>query len=215
MFLTRLELDLSRRSTMKALISPNLIHGAVEAAFPDQRQRTLWRIDSLWGKRYLLLLSPTEPDLEQAAKQFGVPGAVPLWETKSYQPLLERVTEGSVWQFRLTANPTKACKEKGEERGVIRAHITPAHQKKWLLERCAAHGFSLREEGFSVLESRWQRFYKGAARNFPVTILAVTYGGQLTVTDPQLFRRTLTEGLGRGKAFGMGLMTVVKGEKQK
>ena len=35
--------------------------------------------------------------------QFGT-GAPP--ETRPYDPLLERVTAGSCWQFRLTANPT-------------------------------------------------------------------------------------------------------------
>ena len=43
-----------------------------------------------------------------------------------------------------------------------------------------------------------------------VSLLAVTYEGVLRVTDAALFRRTLTEGIGRGKAYGMGLLTVMR-----
>lgn len=44
----------------------------------------------------------------------------------------------------------------------------------------------------------------------PVSLLSVTFEGFLTVTDADLFRCTLTEGIGRGKAYGMGMLTVVR-----
>ena len=42
-----------------------------------------------------------------------------------------------------------------------------------------------------------------------MSILGATFEGILTVTDPELFCRALTEGIGRGKAYGMGMMTVM------
>lgn len=212
MYLTRLELDTRRRSTMKALASPNLFHGAIESSFPGERKRRLWRIDPLNGRYYLLLLSEDAPDLTDMARQFGVSGAALPWESKSYDSLLERIQEGSTWQFRLTANPTKACKSAAspQARGTVHAHITPAHQQQWLLERCQSHGFSLNSEEFLVTSSRWLRFYKGQARKYPVTLLSCTYEGLLTVTDAQQFRQTLQTGIGRGKAYGLGLLTIVR-----
>ena len=41
-------------------------------------------------------------------------------------------------------------------------------------------------------------------------LLGVTYEGLLTVTDVQAFREALTNGIGRGKAYGMGLLTVMR-----
>ena len=38
----------------------------------------------------------------------------------------------------------------------------------------------------------------------------VTYEGLLTVTDAAKFREALTSGIGRGKAYGLGLLTVVR-----
>jgi CRISPR system Cascade subunit CasE len=205
-----MELDTSRRNTMKALVSPNLLHGAIEAAFPGERTRKLWRIDKLRDHCYLLLLSDRKPELRRAAEQFGIANADQLWETKDYGKLLDRIEEDSVWYFRITANPTKCCKDENGERGTVKAHITPFYQKMWLLERGEKCGFHVNEDSFNVIESSWKRFYKGTERKKPVTILAVTYEGILKVTNTEKFQKTLTDGLGRGKAFGMGMLTIVK-----
>ena len=39
MYLSRMELNIKERNTMKALVSPNLFHGAIEDAFPGPRER--------------------------------------------------------------------------------------------------------------------------------------------------------------------------------
>ena len=76
MYLSRAELDPTRRETMVALISPQKFHGAVENAFPGARRRRLWRLDQLGEKLYLLLLSEERPDLTALCAQFGT-GAPP------------------------------------------------------------------------------------------------------------------------------------------
>ena len=141
-------------------------------------------------------------------EQFGTGAAA---ETRSYDPLLQRVEPGSCWQFRLTANPTKSCKDPQNPaaRGTVAAHCTTQYQKQWLLERAAKHGFALREEEFTVTRVQWQHFAKYGTR--PVTLLAVTYEGILQVTDAEQFRALLCQGMGRGKAYGLGLMTVMRG----
>ena len=207
MYLSRMELDLTRRETMKALAAPSRFHGAIERAFSGERKRNLWRLDHLNGRHYLMLLSMDPPDLTAAAAQFGFPGADLPWETRDYDLFLQRITEGSRWQFRLTANPTVSrARESG--RGRVFAHITPHFQKQWLLDRSARHGFTLEEDNFQVVYSRWQRFSKGGGPM--VSILMVTFEGVLTVRDPSLLRQALTEGIGRGKAYGMGLLTLMQ-----
>ena len=205
MYLTRMELDLSRRDTMRALQAPNLFHGAIERSFPGPRARRLWRVDALKGAQYLLILSGEEPDLSEACRQFGTGG----WETLPYEALLERTTVGTQWHFRLTANPTVSRKEEGDARGTVYAHITARHQEQWLLDRAAGNGFELRRGAFLPVGSRWYRFrkQKGGA---VVSLLSVTYEGHLTVKDAERFRAALTGGIGRGKAYGMGLMTVAR-----
>lgn len=208
MYLSRVELDPARRSTMTALAAPQKFHGAVESAFSGERRRRLWRLDRLGEKLYLLLLSEEMPDLSGVVEQFGT-GAVP--ESRNYDPLLARITPGSRWQFRLAANPTKSCKDaqKPAARGTVAAHCTTQYQKQWLLDRAAKHGFALTEDSFTVTRVQWHHFAKHGTR--PVSLLAVTYEGVLQVTDPEAFRNLLCQGMGRGKAYGLGLLTVMRG----
>ena len=188
-----------KRSTMIALNSPQKLHGAIESAFDSaERKRKLWRIDKL--------------DLSNAVLQFGASEAGIGFETKDYLPLLERIQDGSVWHFKLTANPTVSSSEKCKtgERGNVKAHISDQYQIKWLLDRAEKHGFSLDENEFCVTGVKWYIFRKGAERN-RVSILSVTYEGTLKVTDKKMFCDTLVSGIGREKAYGLGMLTVVKG----
>lgn len=209
MYLSRITLNLRSRETMKALVFPSKFHGAIESSFQGERKRNLWRIDEICGNQYLLLLSHDVPDLVNFTKQFGYPEE---FETKDYTPLLERIKNGGRWRFRLTANPTiSKSRAANGERGKICAHITEQYQSKWLLDRAPANGFFLDEDSFLVTQSKWYRFYKKQHdRNFPVSILSVTYEGILTVRDEELFQRKLCEGIGREKAYGNGLITVMR-----
>ena len=206
MYLSRAELDPTRRETMVALISPQKFHGAVENAFPGARRRRLWRLDQLGEKLYLLLLSEERPDLTALCAQFGT-GAPP--ETRPYDPLLERVTAGSCWQFRLTANPTRSKKDTADRtaRGTLKPCYLEVEQEEWLCAQAAKHGFAVSEGSFAVTRKQTYHFKKNGTR--PVTLLAVTYEGILQVTDPEAFKALLCEGVGRGKAYGLGLMTII------
>ena len=84
MYLSRVELDPTRRSTMAALAAPQKLHGAVESAFGGERRRRLWRLDRLGEQLYLLLLSEDAPELSGVVEQFGTGAAA---ETRSYDPL--------------------------------------------------------------------------------------------------------------------------------
>lgn len=206
MYLSRAELDPTRRETMVALISPQKFHGAVENAFPGARRRRLWRLDQLGEKLYLLLLSEERPDLTALCAQFGT-GAPP--ETRPYDSLLERVTAGSCWQFRLTANPTRSKKDSADHtaRGILKPCYLEVEQEEWLWAQAAKHGFAVSEGSFAVTRKQTYHFKKNGTR--PVTLLAVTYEGILQVTDPEAFKALLCEGVGRGKAYGLGLMTII------
>ena len=207
MYLSRAELDQTRRSTMTALVSPQKFHGAVESSFSGERRRRLWRLDRLGEKLYLLILSEDVPDLTVLCEQFGT-GTPP--ETRSYDPLLERVTAGSCWQFRLTTNPTHRQKnpDAPTDRGILKPCYLEKEQEEWLRTQAEKHGFSLPEDSFVVTQKQTYHFRKNGSR--PVTLLSVTYEGTLQVTEPEAFRALLCEGIGRGKAYGLGLMTIIR-----
>lgn len=202
MYLSRITLDTTLRETMKALVSPSLFHGAIERSFDGARERRLWRIDDLNGKKYILLLSEATPDLKGFSDQFGYAGE---YETKDYTPLLNRISDNGTWQFKLTANPVIA-----KSHGKIMAHITPEFQKNWLYSRAEKLGFTLNADEFCTVQSKWYDFYKKNGGNARIRFLSVTFEGILTVTDPKQFTETLCNGIGREKAYGQGLLTIVR-----
>lgn len=206
MYLSRIPLDISNRKTQIALVSPNKFHGAIEEAFAVRQGRNLWRIDVWKNEMYLLILSPAKPDLGYIANQFGVPDH--CGETKEYGALLNRIREGSVWQFRLVANPTHSIKmENG--RGKVAAHTVEKYQVEWLENQSVKRGFSILPDTLRVMGMNWKIFNKRNI-NQKVRLLEVAYEGKLKVVDTETFKSTLINGIGREKAYGMGLMTIVE-----
>ena len=208
MYLSRIKLNTALRDTIKALAAPNLFHGAIESCEKcekEERTRKLWRVDTLGGERYLLILSQAQLDFGKVAKQFS--GSCE-YEWKNYDGLLERITDGSKWQFRLKANPTVQLYSKEKSRGKVYAHITTSHQEEWLVKQSQKYGFSLSGGEWLVTGSQWYIFKKNREQKKDVRMISATYEGVLTVTDADLFRKALTEGIGREKAYGMGLLTV-------
>lgn len=208
MYLSRIELDISNRNTMKALQSLSKFHGAVENSFSGERKRKLWRIDDLRGKKYILILSEDKPNLHSFAEQYGYEGG---YITKDYSSLLDRISKGSKWQFRITANPTVFARKTPGGKLRNMPHITTEYQKKWLMDRAEKNGFSLDSDSFQTVKNKWYKFYKKDGEKSPlVRLLSVTFEGVLTVTDEDKFKETLCNGIGREKAYGQGLLTVIR-----
>ena len=218
MYLSRIALNTNRKDTMAALASPQKLHAAVESSFPpsyEKTNRNLWRIDRLNNNIYLLVLSAKKPDFLHIIDQFGWPGAEQKWEAKDYTTLLGQIKEGQTWQFRLRANPVHCViknddtqKQEEKQRGKIYAHVTVEQQSKWLLDRGERYGFKLNIDSFRVVQRDIKRFKRN---NVFITLSIVTYEGILEVTDAALLRSTLTNGVGRAKAYGCGLLTIGKG----
>ena len=206
MYLSRIKLDTSRTETMRALASPSVFHGAIEST-DENRMRKLWRLDTLYGDQYLLILTEDRLNLESVAKQFGYDSS---FESKLYDTLLECITNGNRWQFRLKANPTIQKFDEKKGRGKVLAHITPKHQGEWLKKQAEKNGFALNDDEWLVTGSRWYVFKKNRNKGDRVKMLAATYEGILTITDAEAFKNALVKGIGREKAFGMGLLTVTR-----
>ena len=79
-------------------------------------------------------------------------------------------------------------------------------QNEWLARQGNKNGFLVTPGQYDVVYSDWLNF-RNKGRN--LSLLSVTFEGVLTVADADMFRKALTEGIGRGKAYGQGMITVV------
>ncbi|MEV8634881.1 type I-E CRISPR-associated protein Cas6/Cse3/CasE [Streptosporangium sp. NPDC051023] len=235
MYLTRFRVNTARTGARRLLSSPQRLHAAVMSSFAEiplpggDGPRVLWRLDrDSAAETFLYVVSVAEPDLTHLVEQAGWP-QTGRWDTRDYGPFLSRLAKGDLWAFRLTANPVHSIRRTAGEPTKVTAHVGPRHQSGWLLRRQEEAGFRVVErpqerrllpEGdryaltpkgdryeLAVRDQRQLSFHKAGQRQL-VTLTAVTFDGWLEVTDPDALRRMLTHGLGRGKAYGCGLMTL-------
>lgn len=226
MFLSRIQLNPRRRDAWRLLGSPQRMHAAVLAGFPDPptgdragEARVLWRLDEDKDRVYLYVVSPGQPDFAHLAEQAGWP-TVERGASKPYGPFLDGLREGQRWAFRLTANPTRYVPAKEGGRAKRLAHVTVRQQEEWLLEKAGTAGFRVTGASLtsatgpvdvpevSVTRRTTHRFDRRGARA-PVTIGTAQFDGRLEVVDPDALRRALTTGIGAAKAYGCGLLTLV------
>lgn len=103
------------------------------------------------------------------------------------------------YAFEVVVNPTKRNKS-----GKIVSYKTRDEILEWFEKRSTSWGFSVLEA--EIVRSEISRFNKGSQR---ITLKKTTIKGLLNVTDRELFVKSFEEGLGRGRAFGCGLLRIV------
>ncbi|GAB3182938.1 type I-E CRISPR-associated protein Cas6/Cse3/CasE [Nesterenkonia halophila] len=222
---TTLALNPLRRDARRLFSSPQAMHAAVMGAFPPEAEtesadgRVLWRVDEGDGTRTLYVVSPEKPDLGHVVEQAG-------WETSpakcaAYGAFLNQLTRGQQWGFRLRANPVKSLRQGDGDRGKVVPHVTVAQQIEWLVGKSQGLGFDVAdplgedasENGPSLtVTARDDRRFRRADRDGQgcgrVTLRQAQFDGILTVSDVAQLQRALVFGIGRGKAYGCGLMTL-------
>lgn len=219
-YLSRVEVDVQNRAKTKDLTHLGAYHNWVEQSFPaeiatGERHRHLWRLDTLNGKKYLLIMSQSRPDAKLLLK-YGVEGTV---VTKSYDTFLNKIQDGQIMRFRLTANPTHRITSPSEKMSKVLPHVTVTQQEKWLIDRAKNSGFQLIKQvgvddsnesetlAFKIVGREWPMLHRNPGHG--VRLSRVTFEGLLRVEDAELFKQLLVKGIGREKAFGMGMMTVI------
>lgn len=208
MYLSRVEVDVLDRRKIRDLTHLGAYHNWVETSFPDEisqdiRSRKLWRIDKINDHLYLLVVSEGKPDLN-ALEKYGVPGSA---ETKCYDSFLDSICRDHLYRFRVTLNPVRAVSQGEGKRGRVMPEITAEQQLHFLESRAERLGFELIPEEYQIVERSWEPFRKKGQRM--IRLSKATYEGTLKVTDEKLFYDTLTSGIGKKKAYGFGMMTVI------
>lgn len=80
--------------------------------------------------------------------------------------------------------------------------------RQWFLDRAPqSWGFLASAEHLQIDKLQVLQFKEKAGR--PVTLAQAYVQGQLTVTDREQFRHSFSNGIGRGRTFGCGLLQIV------
>lgn len=216
MYLSRLFLNARSRQVQKELSDPYQLHRTIMAAFPatlppDERVLHRLDIDLQTGQLLLLVQSQTRPNWANLAEgEYLLPAILFAdWENPAVKEVeLTFKTEQRLC-FRLRANPTKRLfrdrpeykLKKGQRIGLLKEE----EQQAWLQKQGSQGG------GFYVLDAtvRNDGFTSGwTKKRHKLKHFAVCFDGILEVTHPEQFQEILINGIGSGKAFGFGLLSV-------
>ncbi len=228
LFLSRLLLDSGDRAARADLADCAALHRRVMSAFLDIEDRVdaratmgiLHRIDtdSRTGQISLLVQSGVAPDWSRLPNGYLTTGSdgVVNPASKRIEGAYAQIELGARLRFRLRANPTRKIDTKsgpdGARRNGRRVELThELHQLEWLKRQGDHGGFSPVAGGDPLSSALVSPAGKAAGRRPgapAITLAGVVFEGALQVTDVERFHRALRAGVGPGKAFGFGLLTV-------
>lgn len=202
MYLSKLVLDPRHPRARRDLGNPYEMHATLASLFDDLRTaRPLWRLDQ-HRPPIVLLQSLVPPDFGRLEGRLGYQGY--LREPPQSKPYLlpQRLEPGQVLRFRLEANPTVT--RAGKRYGLRRVE----DQLGWLERQAKKAGFQVLGATVSRIQ-RLRCLKRDSAA--PIVLLAVRYDGHLRVEDADRLRRAIANGIGHGKALGLGLLSVAPG----
>jgi CRISPR system Cascade subunit CasE len=204
LFASALHLD---RAAVKALRMTDAysLHRVVYSLFTDLRSEAEKQRDTPSGivfadqggdrhGRKVLIVSNRLP-LERVEGQYG---------TVISKPIATSFLNYPRYRFNVQINPVRKDKQSGKRVAVKgRADIA-----QWFLQRAPqSWGFDVDPQTLQVDAIEVLQFPDKAGRE--VTLGKAHLRGQLTVTDPQRFQTSFKNGIGKGRAFGCGLLQIV------
>jgi CRISPR system Cascade subunit CasE len=229
LYLSQLVLNGASRDVRRDLADCAALHSRILSAFPDDPTITcardhfgvLYRVEPASGDARILVQSRHHPDWSRLPADYL---RMPATDPKPLDPLYAHIVPGQELIFRLRANPTRRISSRNTEQGERwrgkRVDLRREEdQIAWLARKGLRSGFTLLSvrapadvSDVRVGLSNTLNGHKPAGGR--LAFGSVVFEGRLRVTDAGAFREALEGGIGSGKAFGFGLLSIapVRGE---
>ena len=201
-YLSRLLLNPRSHQAQQDRRNPYGMHRTLSRAFGEgkealQEARCLFRLEEAQSSEGICVLvqSRVAPDWNRIVLNAQYWLSAPQTKAVDLHPPV-----GMRLSFRLRANPTVF--QDGKRKPIKEEDA----QIEWLVRKGTFHGF--RPGMAQVTHTEVVRFRTAAERE--VTLQCVQFDGALTVTDAEAFLNALEGGIGSGKGFGLGLLSVAR-----
>jgi CRISPR system Cascade subunit CasE len=203
-WLARLALNTRHRAARTDLADAVALHRRVMSLFPDrlgdnarQAARILFRLDDTRDGPCLLVQAALQPSPER------LPVGYSSWDTRQLQPLLNALTAGMPVRYRLAGNPTKrAARDDEHHKTGQMLVLTGADADAWWARRAATAGLALQS---AVAEPQPAA---AGRHDHPIRHAITRFDGVALVTDPDAARTAVLAGVGKGKSYGCGLLSL-------
>lgn len=228
MYLSRLVLNPRSRAVRRDLADCCGMHRTLMSAFPDiggangaarAKLGVLYRLEERHDRPNVLVQSQEQPEWDRLDSAYLL-----SQESKSVMEFCQALKSGRRLRFRLLANPTRKILTKtgpdGRSSNGRRVELrTESEWISWLNRKAHQHGFRI-EAASTVAAAPDIRAVRrgkamggsGQSNSAPSrTFFGVQFDGRLLVVDRELFLAGLRNGIGPGKAYGFGLLSIATG----
>jgi CRISPR system Cascade subunit CasE len=201
MHLSRVLLPLANAASHAILADVHALHRTLMAAFPTPAGRMLFRIEPanprISADDAIILVQS-----EDSPRWFGIQ---PLRVMEPVKQVSLSFSVGQRFRFRLRANPCVKQRREGKRNGARVPVLTEERRFEWLVAKGKGGGFE--PQPCLITDEKTvtgAKIVGGHALSFR----AVLFEGTLSITDAARFRETVESGIGSGKAFGFGLLSL-------
>lgn len=166
------------------------MHRWVMSGFPDvcdgqEAPRAVLGIQYHVGDDRIFIQSRVAPDLVKMGVR----------RSRSYEQ--PEIIAGNGYAFVLRANPTRRIATSGKRMEIF----DDADLRQWIVRKLSRIGASA-----SAISITQESRLRGSRNGKSLIFGSVMFAGALTVTEPEMFRRGVLDGIGAGKAYGFGLL---------
>lgn len=199
MYLTKIDLEPRHPSVRRAIADCQQMHRQVTGLFGTDRSggKILYRLRTDPGGYALYLYSALPVDRDRL-----LPGMCFAGE-RDLSGWLDAMETGQVWGFDLLAVPSKKVMAEGRKNSQRRILRAREERTAWLSRKGEQSGFRL----LDVDEQECvRRFGRHRQPDGAMYLDAYHYNGVLQIQREDAFRSALTDGIGAGKSYGMGML---------
>ncbi|MFJ6934777.1 type I-E CRISPR-associated protein Cas6/Cse3/CasE [Streptomyces sp. NPDC101132] len=211
--LARIRLNLRHRGVHRDLRDATEMHRTLMRLVPDGlgdsprlRSGLLYRLDVTEHATTLLVqaAAPLTPE--------NLPAGYGETDVKDLSPMFAALRPGLGVRYRITVNPAKRERlpltQKNKRGSVV--PLTGPEADQWWVRRAADAGLQLK----SLLPAPQDPARRHGKNNPPLRHSLIRYDGTATVTDAEALSTALLAGIGRGKPYGAGLLTLAPASAQ-
>ncbi|MGW3163344.1 type I-E CRISPR-associated protein Cas6/Cse3/CasE [Streptomyces sp. NPDC001142] len=204
--IARIRLNPYSRKVQRDLRDATEMHHTVMRMVPDglgesprHQAGLLYRIDET-DTASTLLVQAHQLDPARLPAEYGQA------DVKSLAPMFAALSKGIAVRYRIVLNPAKrerlSLHEKGERGRIV--PLAGADADQWWLRRAGEAGLQLH-----VLTPTNLQPVRSHRKDAPrIRHSLIRYDGNATVTDPDALRTAILHGIGRGKPYGAGLLSL-------
>lgn len=202
MFLTKIELDIGSRAVREALADCQKMHRLLNGLCDEARTNAqlLYRIKSDGRKCAAYLYSEEALQPEKCLPFMHWAG------DRDISSYVDGLRNGKTMRFDLLTMPSKKVGFDGKKNSQRRVLRTQEERIAWLYRKAQQNGFAI--HGVQELESTDFSGNHNEQRGSRMYWNAYHYSGILEITDEAAFCKAFSEGIGPGKAYGLGMILV-------